>query len=177
MADSISQEFGNSRLSHPLAQDGMTGTCTSALPVQHTLLVGRDYEVGAVCALLRRPEVRLLTLTGTGGVGKTRLGLQVATELIEDFADGVCFVPLAPISDTELVVPTIAQAVGLREAEDQLLTNLLYDYLRHKHLLLLLDNFEQVVDAALCVMNLLNACPKLKVTGDESGRVPCTSRA
>ncbi len=163
MADSISQEFGNSRLSHPLAQDGMTGTCTSALPVQHTLLVGRDYEVGAVCALLRRPEVRLLTLTGTGGVGKTRLGLQVATELIEDFADGVCFVPLAPISDTELVVPTIAQAVGLREAEDQLLTNLLYDYLRHKHLLLLLDNFEQVVDAALCVMNLLNACPKLKV--------------
>jgi predicted ATPase len=146
-----------------VGQNSLAETPTGILPVQHTTLVGRAQEVATVCALLRRSEVRLLTLTGAGGVGKTRLGLRVATELFEDFADGVCFVPLAPISDSELVIPTIAQAIGFREAEDQLLPILLRAYLRHKHLLLLLDNFEQVVDSALQVMNLLDACPRLKV--------------
>ena len=163
MAESISQEFGNPLLSHLLGQDGLAEAPTGALPVQHTPLVGRVQEVAAVCALLRRSEVRLLTLAGAGGVGKTRLGLQAAAELIEDFANGVCFVPLAPLSDTELVVPTIAQAFGLWEAEGQLLSNLLKVYLRNKHLLLVLDNFEQVVGAALSVMDLLDACPQIKV--------------
>src|SRR5260221_215146 len=81
---------------------------THNLPAPLTPLIGREQEVAAVCALLRRPEVRLLTFTGTGGVGKTRLALQVASALLDDFADGVSFVSLAPISDPDLVIPTIA---------------------------------------------------------------------
>src|SRR5712691_1287075 len=112
------------------------------LPAQLTSLIGREQEVVAVCALLRRPEVRLLTLMGTGGVGKTRLGLQIASDLIEDFSDGVCFVPLAPINDPGLVIATIAQTLGLKEAGERALLDLLKAWLRDKDLLLLLDNLE-----------------------------------
>src|SRR5689334_5098104 len=89
------------------------------LPVYLTPLVGREQEVEILSALLQRADVRLLTLTGTGGVGKTRLGLQIATDLIESFSDGVFFVSLSPISDPELVVPAIAQVLALRETEDR----------------------------------------------------------
>ena len=133
------------------------------LPVQPTQLIGREKEVALVQKLLYPEEVRLLTLTGAGGTGKTRLGLQVAAELSDRFADGVFFVNLAPLSDPALVVPTIAQALDLKETGEQPLLDLLQASLRDKQLLLLLDNFEQVLGAAVQVADLLAACPRLKV--------------
>jgi len=115
------------------------------LPIQFTQLIGREQEVGFVQHLLQRSSVRLLTLTGPGGTGKTRLGLQVAAELSESFRDGVFFVNLAPITDPALVVPTIAQTVEVKESAGQPLLDMLTTFLREKQVLLLLDNFEQVV--------------------------------
>ncbi len=133
------------------------------LPIEPTTFIGRGQEVVRLCDLVPRPEVRLLTLTGPGGVGKTRLGVQVAAELSEWFADGVFLVPLAPVSDPEQVVPTIAQTLLIGEAGDQPLFALVKSVLKEKHLLLLLDNFEQVSDAASQIADLLSACPRLKV--------------
>ena len=133
------------------------------LPAHLTPLIGREQEVAAACTLLRRPEVRLVTLSGTGGIGKTRLGLQIATELVNDFADGVCFVPLAPLSDPELVVPTIAQMFEIKEAGDWPLLERLQAHLQEKQLLLLLDNFEQILSAAPKLTELLANCPQLKI--------------
>jgi predicted ATPase len=119
--------------------------------------------VNAVQKLLLQQEVRLVTLTGPGGVGKTRLALQGAAELAEHFADGTWFVSLAPISDPELVIPTIIQALGLREAREQAPLEHLKSALQTKQTLLLLDNFEQVVSAAPLVADLLTVCQQLKV--------------
>jgi predicted ATPase len=107
--------------------------------------------------------VRLLTLTGPGGIGKTRLGLQVAAELLEDFASGVFFVPLAPISDPALVLSTVAQTLGIREKAGQGFRESLQDHLRDKQTLLLLDNFEHVVSGAPVLTAFLANCPQLKV--------------
>ncbi|HEY7495573.1 MAG TPA: NB-ARC domain-containing protein, partial [Candidatus Tectomicrobia bacterium] len=132
------------------------------LPVQPTPLIGREQVGATACGLLRRTGVRLLTLTGPGGTGKTRLGLQVAADLLEDFESGVYFVPLAAIRDPALVASSIARALGLQEKAGQLLLDSLKEFLQDKQMLLLLDNFEQVVAAALLVAELLAACPRLK---------------
>ena len=106
----------------------------------------------------------MITLTGPGGTGKSRLALQVAIETADQFNDGVYFVALAPIGDPRLVAPTIARTLGLREAPDsRSIEATLRNYLRDKHLLLLLDNFEQVIEAAPAVADLLQACPRLKI--------------
>ncbi len=117
--------------------------------------------------------MRLLTLTGTGGVGKTRLALQVTTEAQDGFGDGVSFISLAPISDPELLITTIVHTLGLRETGNRPLLDLLKSFLQNKHLLLLLDNFEQIIAAAPALADLLEACPQLKllVTSREVLRV------
>jgi predicted ATPase/serine/threonine protein kinase/DNA-binding CsgD family transcriptional regulator len=139
------------------------GTYPNNLPMQYTPFIGREQELAAVQQLLLRGDVRLVTLTGPGGTGKTRLGLQVAAELSDSFAGGVFFVNLAPINDPVLVVPTIAETIGIREGAGQSLLERLKEDLRPKQMLLLLDNFEQVVSAAAQVLDLLTACPRLKV--------------
>jgi predicted ATPase/class 3 adenylate cyclase len=144
------------------------------LPIQPTTLLGRQTQVEALSEWLRRPEVRLVTVTGAGGMGKTRLALQVAAELVEDFPDGVWFIRLSRLVDFELVLQTIAQTLGLKEILGQPIAQTLSEYLRDKHLLLLLDNFEQVVAAAPEVGELLAQCPELKLL--VTSRVPLRLR-
>jgi predicted ATPase/class 3 adenylate cyclase len=141
------------------------------LPIQPTPFIGREQELTVVGALLLRKEVHLVTLTGPGGIGKTRLALQVAADQASHFADGTWFVSLAPLSDPDLVIPTISQALGLREARDHSPLEQLKRFLQEKKVLLLLDNFEQVVSAALSLADLLAFCPHLKVLVTSRERV------
>ncbi len=133
------------------------------LPTQPTAFIGREKEVAAVQQQLLRADRRLVTLTGPGGVGKTRLGLQVAAAVSEDFAAGTWFVSLAPISDANQVIPAIANVLEIRETAGQSLLDQLHVFLRQKHVLLVLDNFEHVVSTATQVADLLGTCPRLKV--------------
>jgi len=133
------------------------------LPIQPTPFIGREAAVAEARAMLIQTEVRLVTLTGPGGMGKTRLALQTAADLLERFADGVWFVDLAPVADPDLVASTIASTLGVEESGDQSLTAVLTAHLGDKEVLLVLDNFEQVVGAAPLVGELRAECPHLTV--------------
>jgi predicted ATPase/class 3 adenylate cyclase len=138
------------------------GNRPNNLPIQPNALIGREREVDEVVALLRDEAVRLLTLTGTGGTGKTRLALQVGAELLDDFPSGVFFVSLAPIGDPGLVIPTVAQTLAVREVAGEQLSETLAGYLEQKKMLLVLDNLEQVIGAAGVVAELLERCRSLR---------------
>jgi predicted ATPase/class 3 adenylate cyclase len=133
------------------------------LPVQPTPFIGREHEVEEVKRSLSRPEVRLLTLTGPGGTGKTRLGLQVAADEVDQFEDGVFYVPLDSVTDASLVATAIGQELGLQEGGDLPIADILRSYLKNRRVLLLLDNFEQVITAATYVADLIAACPRIVV--------------
>lgn len=143
------------------------------LPAPPTPLVGRSQEIATVRPLLLHERTRLVTLTGPGGVGKTRLSLALAEELLEDFPEGVYFVPLSRVSDPRLVLSTVAQTLGVRETSDQSIVDSLKDRIGTQRLLLVLDNFEQVIDAATQVADLLSACGQVKmlVTSREALRI------
>ena len=133
------------------------------LPAQPTPLVGRETELDEVLALLRSPVVRLLTLTGPGGTGKTRLGLQAAAELTDEFEDGVFFVALAAVANPTLVAPTITRTLGLTESSNQPPEEILKGYLRDRQTLLVLDNLEQILASAALLDALLSSASGLKI--------------
>ncbi len=135
----------------------------ASLPTPPTHLVGREQEVATLVERLTGSASRLVTLTGPGGVGKTRLALAVAADTAGAFPHGVAFVSLAPLANPALVVPTIAGTLGLRESGGRDLREALRAYLRPRRMLLVLDNFEHVLAAALEVAELLAACPELRV--------------
>jgi predicted ATPase/DNA-binding CsgD family transcriptional regulator len=131
------------------------------VPAPLTLFVGREREVASVSARLRREDVRLVTLTGPGGVGKTRLALRLASELGPDLGNGAVFVPLAAVHAPELVAATIAIVLGVRGGEEKPPQERLLAHLHDRELLLVLDNFEQVTDAGFLLVELLQNCPRL----------------
>jgi predicted ATPase/class 3 adenylate cyclase len=133
------------------------------LPKPPNAFIGRERDLCETGALLRRDDVRLLTLIGAGGTGKTRLALQLAADVADDFRHGVFFVSLAPVRDWELVAPTIARTLGLREQPGETILETLTEYVEDRELLLLLDNFEQVLAAAPALSGLLSSAPGLRL--------------
>jgi predicted ATPase len=132
-----------------------------SLPVQPTVFVGREAEGAAVRDLLADPELRLLTLTGPGGIGKSRLAFEVAQEIQDRYPDGMAYALLGQVREPSLVLPTIARAVGARESSKGSVLDAIKEALGSKHMLLILDNFEHVLDAGPHLAEILAACPGL----------------
>jgi transcriptional regulator with XRE-family HTH domain len=145
------------------------------LPSPPTALLGREQEIAQALGLVRERRVRLLTVTGPGGVGKTRLALEIAHDLRAGFADGLAWIDLTVLRDPSLVPQTVAQALGLREQADRPFSQQVRAFLQDKQCLLLLDNFEHVLSAADFVADLLVSCPRLQVL--VTSRAPLHLRA
>src|SRR5436305_7531237 len=143
------------------------------LPVPRSRLIDREQERTQALALLQREDVGLVTLTGPGGVGKTRVAVQVAADLVPQFTDGVAFISLASLKDTKLVVPTVARALGVSQTGDDSLDERLLAYLQPRDVLLVIDNAEQLISAAPLATQYLELAPRLKllVTSREPLRV------
>lgn len=152
----------------------VTSPPSTPLPVPPTPLVGREPELANLTKLLLDPVPRLVSLTGPGGVGKTRLALETAHRLKAGFADGVTFVSLAPVADPALVVSAVADTLGVRETPGVGLQTVIEQSLRTRHLLLVLDNFDHVLGAAPLVAELLAGCPGLRVL--VTSRIPLRLR-
>jgi len=145
--------------SRPKTQQQLPGN----LPVVPTSFVGRQLEIAALTQRLRHPHARLLTLTGPGGTGKTRLALEVASDLQPEFAAGAFIVDLAPLDDPQLVPSAMAAALGVREAAGQPVLDRVREHLKDKRLLLVVDNFEHLLAASPVIGQLIATCPELKV--------------
>jgi hypothetical protein len=146
------------------AMDNVLPAGSTVLSVPRTSLIGRETEIVTARALVLDETVPLLTLTGPGGVGKTRVALAIAHDVVPHFEDGAVFVDLAPLSDPDLVLPAVTRTVGVVEVGDQPLFQRLVVALQRRHLLLILDNCEHLLRAiADLVSPLLAACPKLQV--------------
>ncbi len=149
------------------------GDVPNNLPLALTPFIGREQVVAATRGLLARPVTRLVTLTGPGGIGKTRLSLQVAADSLHEYRSGVFFVELAHIMAPDLVMPTIAKILSVQETANRPILDSVKEYLKEKELLLVLDNFEHIITAAAQIADLLSACPRVKtlVTSREALRV------
>jgi predicted ATPase/DNA-binding CsgD family transcriptional regulator/tetratricopeptide (TPR) repeat protein len=145
------------------------------LPAQLTPLIGREREMQAVQTLVARSGARLVTLTGPGGIGKTRVGLQVAAQLLDRYPDGVFFVDLAPLTDPSLAVAAIARVLSIRDVPGRRLIDVVAERLHDQSLMLLLDNCEQVLDIALDIDHLVRQCPGLVILA--TSRAPLQLRA
>ncbi len=160
-ATSLSDDESARHVTNPSAADRPHPS--PQLPVYLTPFIGRESEIARALELLERDDVRLLTLTGPGGIGKTRLALRLASALAPRFSSGVCFVPLSAVTHPDMVLPTIARSIDVPDTGTRPLPDVLKTSLRDRRLLLILDNFEQVIDAAAQVTDLMAHCPGLNV--------------